>query len=101
MTLYCHQSAQPLVLQVKTFPSLTIRYVTGTVTTQPPSLDPSQLNLAIAYRLILLFSVGVTVGSFVHFHNHCYFFMSAKSVTPALCVSVRRSLDDDINEAQS
>ena len=54
-------------------------------------------------RLILLFSLGGTVGPFVHSKDHCYmyFFMSMESVTPAPRVCVKRSLDDDVNEAQS
>ena len=48
-------------------------------------------------------SVSLAVGPFVHSKDHCYiyYFMSVESVTPAPRVHVKRSLDDDINEAQS
>ena len=54
-------------------------------------------------KLILLFSLGFTVGPVVHSKDHCYmyFLMSVQSVTPAPRALVKRSLDDDINEAQS
>ena len=51
-------------------------------------------------RLSLLFSFGVTVGSFIHSKDHCYF-LSVESVSPASCARVRRSLNDDVNEVQS
>ena len=50
------------------------------------------------------FSFGV-IGSFIHSKDHCYFFMSIESVTPApalcMCVSKGHLHDDDTTEAQS